>query len=67
MPSTVIAHTAYDENRQVLTITFLSGAVYAYYEVPPELYARMLKARSKGKFLNKFIKDHYMFKRLDEN
>ncbi|WP_118972973.1 KTSC domain-containing protein [Taibaiella koreensis] len=67
MPSTVIAHIAYNEAKQVLTIKFLSGAVYAYYDVPAELYGRMTRAKSKGKFLNRHIKDHYAFEKLDED
>lgn len=64
MPSTVIDHFTYDAAQQVLKVTFLSGALYAYYHVPEELYLRMVRARSKGKFLNTYVKDHYSFEKL---
>lgn len=51
MPSTVIRSIDYDVDQQVLKITFRSGAVYAYYKVPDEVYIDLMKARSRVDFL----------------
>jgi hypothetical protein len=63
MPSTVIAGFEYDSASAILRVRFLSGAVYEYLEVPPELYEAMKAYREKGIFLNKFIKGKYAFRK----
>jgi hypothetical protein len=37
MPSSVIRRFRYDERRRRLTVTFVSGEIYAYENVPPEV------------------------------
>jgi len=64
MPSTVIADMKYNEETCVLRIRFLSGLVYEYQKVPPEVYKEMRKAFSKGTFLNQHIKGNYAFKKV---
>lgn len=64
MPSTVIAHIEYKPETKVLKVIFLSGAVYAYYQVPEDVYVSMKQARSKGQFLNEQIKGNYRFRKL---
>lgn len=64
MPSSVIATVHYDKASQVLKVIFRSGAVYQYYEVPEEVYLLYMKARSKGTFLNKFIKGNFEFEKI---
>jgi hypothetical protein len=61
MPSSVIRSYHYDSNRQRLRITYLSGAIYEYEGVPPEVYQAMKAHQSKGTFLNREIKGHYPF------
>ena len=43
----------------VLTITFVSGAVYDYLFVPEEVYLQMKSTVAKGIFFNQHIKDKY--------
>ena len=62
MPSTVIKRFTYDSKKSRLYVTFLSGKVYAYLNVPESVYEEMKAAFSKGKFLNEFIKGKYEFK-----
>jgi hypothetical protein len=64
MPSTVIKSFQYDEASAVLTITFISGARYAYYEVPKAVFEQFGKYREKGVFYNQEIKGKYRFSRL---
>lgn len=54
----------YDASTEVLTIFFVTGRVYAYKGVPPEIYERMKGAFSKGIFFNRHIKDRYAFERI---
>lgn len=64
MPSTVIARISYNPETQVLEITYVSGEVYAYYNVPDATYTELMKARSKGRFLNQVIKKTFDYKKL---
>jgi len=64
MPSTVIDHFIYHSDSKILTITFLSGNIYEYLNVPERLYLSMKKAKSKGRFFNLYIKEKYSFKKL---
>ena len=63
MPSTVVGHTSYDEPARELHVTFTSGEVYTYYDVPKQVHAAFRAAASKGQYLNAHIKDRYDFRR----
>ncbi|MCW2696781.1 MAG: uncharacterized protein JWR62_1866 [Modestobacter sp.] len=54
--SSNIATVGYDEEQRVLEIVFHDGRVYHYLEVPPERALSLLRAESKGRFLNREIK-----------
>ena len=55
--STSIAAIGYDMRKRELGIEFLqSGAVYLYFEVPPEEHQAFLAAESKGQYLNLVFK-----------
>ena len=64
MPSTVIRDYRYDPDRRVLTITFVSGERYAYFDVPGMIYDGMRVAGSRGRFFSERIRDRYRFERL---
>jgi hypothetical protein len=61
MPSSVIKKYEYHPERRILTIIFVSGAVYDYLDVPQEVYEQMRSMLSKGTFFNEHIKDRYGF------
>lgn len=65
MPSSVISSYTYDEEKRILTVTFLSGKVYAYKNVPKQIYVNMRGYTSKGRYLNAFIKGLYDFEEID--
>ena len=67
MPSTVIAYVRYDEMKQDLYIRFLSGDLYKYKNVPPEVYDDLRSAPSKGTFLNKMIKGNYEYQKVEND
>ena len=64
MPSSVVASIVYDSAHSILQIGYVSGAVYAYLNVPPAAYKAMMAASSKGVYLNKFIKGRYQYRKL---
>lgn len=64
MASTVIQTFDYDDNEQQLTVRFVSGLVYAYAGVPPEIAAGLRAAASKGHYFTESIRDRYPFARL---
>jgi len=65
MPSTVIRRFHYDATGHRLIVEFLSGRRYAYFDVPPDVYAAMRGAQSRGSFFNRCVRDHYAYARLD--
>jgi len=61
MPSSVIRRFRYDAARRELTITFVSGKVYVYRDVPEAVVRQLTAAPSKGQFFNENIRDRYAY------
>ncbi len=61
MPSLVIKSYTYSKEECILTITFVSGKKYAYFDVQPGLYENFTKAFAKGIYFNKHIKPNRAF------
>lgn len=59
LASSVIAGVAYDEGKSILEVTFRSGRVYRYFEVPVTMHQELLAAPSAGSYFNREIRDHY--------
>src|SRR5262245_19326093 len=66
MPSSVIRDVDYDEERRLLEITFVSGRIYAYRDVPAEVFADLQMARSKGEFFNRHIRDCFDYSEVND-
>ena len=66
MPSSVILNYEYDPDKETLRVRFVSGLLYEYKDVPASIYKAMKKALSKGTYLNRFIKGHYDFEKIEE-
>ena len=64
MPSTAIADIEFDDERERLTVTFVTGRVYEYVDVPAEVAASFRAASSKGAFFNGYIRDRYDFREM---
>jgi hypothetical protein len=64
MPSSVIRDFDYDSHAQELTITFVTGRIYAYLAVPTEVYDAFATAFSKGTFFNKHIRDAFEYREV---
>jgi len=59
MPSTAIQRFDYAPERRDLTVTFTTGRVYVYRDVPAEVAERFRAAFSKGRFFNTRIRDRF--------
>ncbi|GAA4449804.1 MAG: KTSC domain-containing protein [Chitinophagaceae bacterium] len=64
MPSTVIASFDYQDAQHVLDIRFHSGRVYRYENVPLAIVEALRRARSKGSYYNRQIRNKFRFMRL---
>lgn len=60
-----IEWVAYDEAAQTLDVHFGSSGTYRYFDVPPAVCDWLLRAPSKGKFVNRLVKDRFRYERLD--
>lgn len=47
-----------------LYIRFNSGGLYAYYNVPQNVYTNLMNASSKGRFFHQNIKNVYAYAKL---
>lgn len=65
MPSSVIKTYFYKPELQILTIVYVSGAVYDYLDVPQEVFDDFRAAFSQGVYLNKKIKPHFRYVKKD--
>lgn len=59
-----IHHVGYDPDMQQLFLDYRGGRLYEYFDVPDELYVRLLNATSIGRFVNYAIKPHYHYKEV---
>jgi hypothetical protein len=64
MPSSVVRKFTYDPTSLTLRIYFVSGKVYDYKEVPEDVYLKMKNYKSKGQYLNFFVKPNYEFEEI---
>ena len=62
--SSRILKMSYIKSKKLLTITFNSGAIYEYYDVPMEVTDGIIQADSLGKYFDKNIKGIYNYRRL---
>ena len=54
----------HDSFERKLTIHFLGGGKYEYYNVPQEVYQDILLSKNKSKVFNEKIKDVYKYKKI---
>ncbi|HWN42243.1 MAG TPA: KTSC domain-containing protein [Thermoanaerobaculia bacterium] len=62
--SSAISSVGYDRKEKTLELEFSSGGVYDYYEVPPKVYAALMSAESKGRFVSERIRGQYRSERV---
>ena len=57
--SSNLSAVGYDSETGVMHIRFNSGRLYAYYNVPENVYHELMNAASLGSYFNSFIKGCY--------
>jgi hypothetical protein len=62
--SSQVKRVKYDENKSILTITFMTGKSYEYEGVKRYEFDALLAAESVGKYLNASIKPNHKFKAI---
>ena len=62
--SSRILKMSYIKSKKLLTITFNSGAIYKYNDVPMEVTDGIIQADSLGKYFDKNIKGIYNYRRV---
>lgn len=61
--SSSIKEVGYDESGYQLHVRFVTGFLYAYMNVPKELFQEMINAESIGKYFAEHVKKQYDFVR----
>ena len=59
LKSSVLAAVRYHEDRTILEVSFRTGKVYYYFDVPIFHYDALLAAPSAGQYFNEYIRPHY--------
>jgi hypothetical protein len=62
--SSNVSEVGYDEGRRILEVLFTTGSIYQYFDVPPQIYAELMRAGSIGQYLNSNIKGNYRYARV---
>jgi len=63
--SSMLRRVRYDPKKRFLDVVFRTGETYRYKEVPRDVYNRLMKAESHGKYMQTQIIDHYETVRLE--
>ena len=64
--SSALRSVGYDQEQRVLEIEFTGGAVYQYFDVPPEVHRGLMAAESHGRYFNQRVRGAgYRYQRMD--
>lgn len=61
--SSSLKSVGYAPESRTLEVEFHHGAVYRYLGVPPSVHEALLRAESKGAFLNREVRERYPYER----
>jgi hypothetical protein len=64
LDSSAIASVGYDAVSRTLEVEYAGGSVYRYLGVPPRAYELLLRADSRGAYMNRRIKPYYRCRRV---
>jgi hypothetical protein len=63
--SSVVRSVGYDETDWVLQVEFNGGKVCNFFRVPPEEFAKLMKAASVGAYVRREVKPYYEYEEED--
>lgn len=52
----------FEYKNQVLTINFLDGSIYEYFDVPKAIYVKLINADSPGRFARRHIYNAFVYR-----
>ena len=58
--STSLESVGYEAASMILEVQFSGGAIYQYLEVPEAEMVKLMRARSRGAYLNRYIKPCFL-------
>ena len=62
--SSNVRSIGYESQSSILEVEFTSGDIYQYFDVPKHLHYELMRAPSKGQFLNDYIKHSYRYQKI---
>ena len=62
--SSTLLRVGYRPDSATLELTFTTGKVYQYLEVPPRIHAGLMRAESKGRYFNRHIRPRFAYRRV---
>ena len=62
--SSMLYAVGYDEQSQTLDVVFNTGGIYRYTGVPAHVYAELLQAPSKGRYMQDQVLGNCPFQRM---
>ena len=62
--STNLRSIGYDAADGTLEVEFNSGGIYQYFDVPEAVYTALMRASSKGRYMNDHVRDHYRCRKV---
>lgn len=62
--SSVLRSVGYDDSNSTLEVEFHNGSIYEYRGVPPDIYAALMLAASKGQYFDATIRKSYDCRRI---
>jgi hypothetical protein len=64
LESSTLASAGYDPALRRMEIQFHTGERYLYFQVPPQIYQRLMRAESKGAWFNRNIRNRFPYQHL---
>jgi hypothetical protein len=64
LDSSFIQKVIWDKSNETLMVLFSTGSIWAYYNVPFEIYENLLAAESHGKYFNLNIRNIFEAEKL---
>lgn len=62
--SSNVRSVGHDPAANILEVEFMSREIYQYFNVPEAVYGALMRASSKGRYLNDHIKNRYRFRKV---
>jgi hypothetical protein len=63
-PGSTVKRASYDSETQCLIVEFGTGRSYRYKAVPRTVYDWLVRAKSKGAYINSLIKERYEYEEI---